>query len=234
MRHVLPFLLAATLARGCAGSYDYGYGYTSDYSTPDLAYVGNGVYAVTDWDEPVFYADDYYWRYNSGLWYRSPFYYGDWQYHARPPRAVLQIDRPYNYVRYRPYPRGDYRYRSDYRAHDYSRHPDHRYRGSPGYRDHRTYRGQPGSRDHRGQPGSRDHRTYRDPGSVPRAQHSAPRAGPRPTPSQRPVMGSPAPRSQPHARPSGPSASPRGYGPSRSSGGSPSRGKAPPRGGGRR
>jgi len=180
MRHVLPCLLAAALASGCAGSYDYDYGYTSYYSTPDLAYVGNGVYAVTDWNEPVFYADDYYWRYNSGLWYRSPFYYGDWQYYAHPPRAVLQIDRPYNYVRYRPYPRGDYRYRSDYRyrGHDNYRHPDRRYR------------------DSRGQPVYRDNRAYRDPRSVPRAQ--GPRAVPRSgyTPQQRPVMERPraAPR----------------------------------------
>lgn len=95
--------LSAALA-GCAGGeVYYGGGGTLTATTvaPDLLYVSPGVQVVADYDDPVFYADSYYWRFDSGRWYRSNWYTGGWVY-ATPPSAVLRIDRPYAYRHYRP------------------------------------------------------------------------------------------------------------------------------------
>jgi hypothetical protein len=94
----LPAMLAAAaLAVGCAGG-----GYYSEvgYSSPDLVYVSPGVSVVADYDEPVFYSDNYYWRYNNNNWYRSNYYDRGWSY-ARPPIAVGRIQSPYAYRHYR-------------------------------------------------------------------------------------------------------------------------------------
>src|SRR5262245_44953360 len=68
---------------------------------PDLVTVSPGVQVIADYDEPIFYTDGFYWRYYGGVWYRSTVYTGGWVY-ARPPVAVLRIDRPYGYAHYRP------------------------------------------------------------------------------------------------------------------------------------
>jgi hypothetical protein len=93
------FVTAALLMVGCAGCYTAtvaggGYG-------PDLVYAAPGVQVIADYDEPIFYADNFYWRFYGGAWYRSPRYTGGWVY-ARPPIGVARIDRPYAYVHYRP------------------------------------------------------------------------------------------------------------------------------------
>lgn len=103
MRRLLILLVLSTsaLAAGCAGG-TVGYTATATYASPDLAYVRPGVYVVADYSQPVFYTDGSYWRYHSGLWYRSPYHNRGWVYYSRPPRVLTTIDRPYAYVRYRP------------------------------------------------------------------------------------------------------------------------------------
>jgi hypothetical protein len=77
---------------------------TSDgYYEPDLVYVSPGVSVIADYDEPVFFSDNYYWRYNGGRWYRSTSYNRGWTYYSAPPRAIVGIDRPYAYRHYRPH-----------------------------------------------------------------------------------------------------------------------------------
>jgi hypothetical protein len=71
-------------------------------ATPDLVSVSPGVQVVADYDEPVFFVDGFYWRFNDGYWYRSNNYYAGWYFYERPPVAVLRIDRPYAYAHYRP------------------------------------------------------------------------------------------------------------------------------------
>ncbi len=68
-----------------------------------LVEIGSGVYAVADSKstQPVFFADDFYWRYSAGRWYRSTWYAGSWE-RATPPPAVAAIEDPYHYVHYRP------------------------------------------------------------------------------------------------------------------------------------
>src|SRR3954462_5444964 len=91
------FVLAAVVAAGgCAATV------ASDGYGPDLVTVSPGVQVIADYDEPIFYSDGYYWRNYGGGWYRSSYYTGGWVY-ARPPAALMRIDRPYAYAHYRPY-----------------------------------------------------------------------------------------------------------------------------------
>jgi hypothetical protein len=94
-------LTAALLAAGCYGSVGYAGTASSDGYGPDLVYAAPGVQVIADFDEPIFFADSFYWRFSAGGWYRSPQYSGGWVY-ATPPVAVMRIDRPQAYVHYRP------------------------------------------------------------------------------------------------------------------------------------
>ncbi len=101
---VLPaVVLAAGLMTGCTATVT-GDAYPPDeygYQQPDMAYVSPGVQVIADYNEPIFFTDGFYWRFYGGGWYRSSYYTGGWVY-ARPPVAVLRIDRPTAYVHYRP------------------------------------------------------------------------------------------------------------------------------------
>jgi hypothetical protein len=88
-------LLAASLMSGCAATV------SADAYPPDLVYAAPGVQVIADYNEPIFFTDGFYWRYYGGTWYRSTYYTGGWVY-ARPPVAVMRIDRPYAYAHYRP------------------------------------------------------------------------------------------------------------------------------------
>lgn len=115
---------AALAATGCAGRATYASGGVyATASTPDLVAVGDGVYVIRDYDEPIFYADNYYWRYYGNTWYRSPYYNRGWVY-ARPPSVIARIDSPYRY--------------RNYRGGQISRRDRGYYREQP-----RTYRGRP-------------------------------------------------------------------------------------------
>ena len=61
---------------------------------------------MTGHDYPVFYANNVYWRYDRGYWYRSPTYRGGWAVAYNVPYNVRRIDRPYAYVHHRPYTHG--------------------------------------------------------------------------------------------------------------------------------
>lgn len=100
MRRLIFSILCATALAGCAARADYTV--AASVASPGLAYVGPGIYAVVDYDYPVFYADHYYWRFDRGRWYQSPRHDGAWVYRATPPRALVTIREPNAYVRYRP------------------------------------------------------------------------------------------------------------------------------------
>lgn len=173
MRRIIlgVLVLSAALAGGCtaSGTAYYGGGGTLTATTvaPDLLYVSPGVQVVADYDYPVFYADNFYWRFDNGHWYRSSWYTGGWAY-ATPPYVVARIDRPYAYRHYRP---TGYVSRREYRDHRRPVYRDTR----PVVRDHRsTYRA-PAYRDTRpvyrnSGPVVRDHRTYRAPAPAPAAR----------------------------------------------------------------
>lgn len=113
---------AVAFATGCAGTVGYSGTVTATTPAPALVYAAPGVQVIADYEEPIFYSDNYYWRYYDGGWYRSSWYTGGWAY-ASPPRAVLSINRPYSYRHYRPHGyvanRGyvrDRGYQRDYRS----------------------------------------------------------------------------------------------------------------------
>jgi hypothetical protein len=102
-------VLFAAMLGGCYTTGEVGYratyaGPSADVyvGTPDLVTVSPGVQVVADYDEPVFYTDGFYWRFDNGGWYRSNNYATGWFYVDRPPVTVLRIDRPYAYAHYRP------------------------------------------------------------------------------------------------------------------------------------
>jgi hypothetical protein len=102
-RTILLVLAAGALVTGCYAHGDVGAsgGYYATASSPDLVYVSPGVQVIADYDEPVFYADNFYWRYYGNVWYRSSYHTGGWVVYT-PPRAVLSIRSPYAYSHYRP------------------------------------------------------------------------------------------------------------------------------------
>jgi hypothetical protein len=93
---LLPLLLAASLA-AC-----HVQGPVAVTHHPDLVYAGPGVQVIADYDEPIFYADGYYWWFVDGYWYRSMFYTGGWTFVPSPPLVVVRIDNPIRYRHYRP------------------------------------------------------------------------------------------------------------------------------------
>ena len=175
-------ILAAVLGVACADTGAYvATGPTGVYAgayTPDLVTVSPGVSVIAGYNEPVFYSNNYYWRYANNGWYRSPYYNRGWVY-ATPPYAVSRIDRPWTYRNYRApygYNRGGYyrdgRYynnRYDNRYNDRNRY-DNRYNTDHRYRtDQRSrYDQQQRIRDqqrYRSNQRQYDQRTYREQGS---------------------------------------------------------------------
>ena len=155
---LVPAVLVLGLAAGSAGcvvSSGVGVRAHASYSAPEMVLVEPGLYVVYDYHEPVFYSDGYYWRYQSGLWYRSHYHSHGWVRWSSVPHRVRRIDRPHYYVNYRGHGRGQVRgghrgYRND----------------RPVVRDHRRgggYYGKPsGHGAVRGQAGGttvRDHRS---------------------------------------------------------------------------
>ena len=146
---------------------------------------GPGVQVVADYDEPVFYNDGFYWRFYNNGWYRSNNYATGWYYYERPPVAVLRIDRPYAYVRYRPQGYVVRNNRARYRPPETI------------VRDHRSqpaYRAEPVVRDRRVQPAA-PQPTYRS-DTVTRDHRQAPAAAP----VARPAPAAPAPVVRDHRR----------------------------------
>ena len=175
---ILAGLLSA--AAGCLGTATVsgGGGY---YAQPDLVEIEPGVQVIVDYDEPIFYSDNYYWRNDGGSWYRSSYYNRGWV-SAQPPVVVGRVSMSGNYRHYRP---------AGYQ---------------PGVRDHRDNRGYNNNNNNNNDndgynsppqgPTVRDHRgdnqpppTYNQPpqGPVVR-EHGGGNAPPPPPPQQGPVV----------------------------------------------
>ena len=99
MRMLPALLTAATLAAGCYATG--GYGVTATAYTPDFVEISPGVSVAVDYDVPIFYSNNYYWRNDGYRWYRSSYYDRGWVY-ANPPVAVGRIRSPGVYRHYRP------------------------------------------------------------------------------------------------------------------------------------
>jgi hypothetical protein len=96
-------LVPALLLSGCAaGVYAEPPPTSPAPYGPELVYAAPGVQVIADYDEPIFFADGFYWRSYNGGWYRSSIYTGGWSYYSRPPVVITRIDRPHAYAHYRP------------------------------------------------------------------------------------------------------------------------------------
>nr|HEX4315964.1 hypothetical protein [Kofleriaceae bacterium] len=95
-----PLAGLTTVAGGCYAEDTAAYPGDDDGGT-DLVEVQPGVEVIADYDEPIFFADDYYWVNRGGLWYRSGWYRGGWE-RAEPSVTVRGIVHPEGYAHYRP------------------------------------------------------------------------------------------------------------------------------------
>ncbi len=99
MRNPLLPLIAASLLSGCMAT---GTGEVhATVTTPNLVYIDSDVRVIEDYGEPIFYADNFYWRQQSGIWFRSPRHTTGWVRVQTAPPAIRRIERPSAYIHYR-------------------------------------------------------------------------------------------------------------------------------------
>jgi len=96
-----PILLSLALAAGCVAT-EYRGSVAVTAATPDLVAVAPGVQLIANYDEPIFFADSFYWWFFDGAWYRSTSYMGGWVYIGAPPTVIVRIHEPHRYRFYRP------------------------------------------------------------------------------------------------------------------------------------
>ena len=105
MNHLLVRSLLACSLFAAVGCYAEGpapvYAGEDDGSA-DLVEVSPGVEVIADYDEPIFFADDFYWVNRGGLWYSSTWYGGGWGRADHVPEHVSGIAHPETYAHYRP------------------------------------------------------------------------------------------------------------------------------------
>jgi hypothetical protein len=97
------WVVAAALGGCAAGEAEGEYGVDVRVTSPELVAVSPGVQVVADADEPLFYADGYYWLYRDNTWMRSDNYRSGF---ARidlnvVPSEIRGIQQPRTYARYR-------------------------------------------------------------------------------------------------------------------------------------
>ena len=98
---LLSAVLSLSVLSGCLIRGQVSGGAYVEDDSPDLVYVSPGVYVVSDYDEPVFYDEGYYWLNRDGVWYRSRVHTGGWAHVSYVPVGVRHIQRPRAYVHYR-------------------------------------------------------------------------------------------------------------------------------------
>jgi hypothetical protein len=84
---------------GCVASGQAGYSANATVTTPALVSIDSDVQVIADYDEPIFYSGNYYWRNDGGTWYRSQNHTRGWVRYSAP-AAILRIERPAAYVHY--------------------------------------------------------------------------------------------------------------------------------------
>ena len=98
-------LLAAVLGTGCYVQDQTRYVATAPGPAAegaDLVEVSPGVEVIADYNEPVFFADDYYWVNRGGVWYSSTWYGGGWGRAGYVSPRIYGIGHPEGYAHYRP------------------------------------------------------------------------------------------------------------------------------------
>lgn len=139
------FLVAAIIA-GALGAGCHAHVRGAVYApAPRFAVLGPDLYVVADHGQPVFFADNWYWLYQDGVWYRSSYWDHGWIVVDTVPVVVARIDQPWIYVHWRNGPYAT------------PRTVDHRV---PYTRPRPIGNRVPPARDHRTSPAPRDHRRF--------------------------------------------------------------------------
>jgi hypothetical protein len=114
---LLQTVLFVALVGGCAGGGQFTYASTA--TVPELVVIRPGVQVIANYDEPIFYTGNYYWRNQGGSWYRSTSHRSGWARVEVVPVEIRSIERPAAYIHYR----GETRARVDTRRdkHDNNR-----------------------------------------------------------------------------------------------------------------
>jgi hypothetical protein len=110
MRKLIKSALFAVLvagagaAGGCAGTYRGTYTASAGVTYPSAGFVevDNGVYAVYDSPEPVYYVNDGYWSVRGGVWYHRVHWDRPWvrvSVNTVPRRIVVRDHRTVVHVR---------------------------------------------------------------------------------------------------------------------------------------
>jgi hypothetical protein len=84
----------------CMASGSAHYSASATATMPTMVSISPGVQVIEDYDEPVFYSSDAYWRYDGGVWYQSHTYTGGWARVSAAPPAIVSIQQPSMYVHY--------------------------------------------------------------------------------------------------------------------------------------
>ena len=92
-------LLIIVLAGACTASGSARY--SAEATTPTLVYVSDDVQVIEDYNEPVFFSANMYWRWDNGVWYQSRYHTRGWVRVSSPPPQIVRIERPQMYVHYR-------------------------------------------------------------------------------------------------------------------------------------
>jgi hypothetical protein len=102
-RFLLPVMLLGALAASGCYSEEPAVGYSASYGYdgPDMAYVAPGVSVIADYDYPIFYSDGFYWRYDAGYWYQSPYWDRGWYGASTVPVGIRGVRQPWIYSHYR-------------------------------------------------------------------------------------------------------------------------------------
>jgi hypothetical protein len=96
-------MLASALLAGCYAEDGPAPQYAGEADGQgDLVEVSPGVEVLADYDEPIFFADDYYWVNRGGIWYSSTWYGGGWGRAGNVPGHITAISNPGAYRHYRP------------------------------------------------------------------------------------------------------------------------------------
>ena len=94
-------LFASTLGLGATSCTMQGRVATGVTVTePTLVEISPGVWVIEDYDDPVFYADGFYWLYRGDTWFRSTIHSGGWIRVDAAPQVVIRLGHPRTYVRY--------------------------------------------------------------------------------------------------------------------------------------
>src|ERR1700734_198917 len=104
MRTTRLLLIGALSLGGCYAEAEPGYVSTTfaGPAHPELV-DADGVQVIAGYNDPIFFADGFYWHNDGGRWYRARDYHRGWESaRANVPARISRIQHPERYRNYRP------------------------------------------------------------------------------------------------------------------------------------